>query len=172
MEWCMKRKIIPIKSRRWCTQDFKVRPINRKLKELGATRKNPALQDIGISIDEAHRANFSKHDVLYVVKQYPLIEQQLSRKDCARIIMEKGFPIPPKSGCDFCMFKNRKQMMKLKAEKPERFHKIVLMEKNDRYYPNKPLIGNFTLESLEQNQSLDTFVEDEIDSCESGYCFV
>src|SRR3990167_1294376 len=173
MEWCMMRKIIPIRTRRWCTMDFKVKPINRFLRSIGATRKNPIIQDIGISLDESHRANFSKKDVKYTIKEYPLLDAKLTRRDCYRIILELGYPIPPKSGCDFCMFSKRKDMRELKAKHQERFHKIVLMEKNDRYYPTKPMIGNSVLENLEMNQSLDAFYDDEeIESCDSGQCFV
>ncbi len=175
MEWCLKRKILPIRARRWCTQDFKVKPINREIRKLGATKKNPIHQDIGISLDEAHRANFSKFDVQYIVKEYPLLDLKLTRNDCYRIIQEHGFPIPPKSGCDFCPYTKRKDMRKLKAEHPERFHQIVLMEKNDRYYPKKPLIGNSPLENLEMNESLDSYTrEPEFgdDGCDSGHCFV
>lgn len=172
MEWCLHRKILPIVSRRWCTSDFKIKPINRFLRKIGATKKNPVHVDIGISLDESHRANFTKKDVQYVIKEYPLLDHKLTRKDCYTIIEDHGWPAPAKSGCDFCMFNKRSHFRKLRTDQPERFHKIVLMEQNDRYYPRKPLIGNFPLEGLEKNGSLDDYAdEDEIDSCDSGHCF-
>ena len=103
MEHCLDRKIIPIRARRWCTQDFKVKPILKEIRRRGATKKNPTISCIGISIDEAHRANFTT-SVLYQVLEYPLIDKKLSRKDCHDIIEKHGFPQPPKSGCDFCMY--------------------------------------------------------------------
>ena len=173
MDWCLKRKILPIRTRRWCTQDFKIKPINRFIRKLGATKKNPVTTDIGISLDESHRANFNKKDVQYVKKEYPLLDQKITRRRCYEIIEEHGFPIPPKSGCDFCMFQKRSEMRKLFATQPERFHKIVLMEQNDRYYPRKPLIGTFPLEGLEKNGSLDDYTDEEgFESCDSGHCFV
>lgn len=172
MSWCIHRRILPIKSRRWCTSDFKIKPINRYLRKLGATKKNPIHVDIGFSIDESHRVNFSKKDVLYVVKEYPLLDAKLSRKDCYKIITDYGWPIPEKSGCDFCMFNKRSHFRKLQLDQPERFHKIVMMEQNDRFYPRKPLTGKYLLESIEQNGSLDNFLEDENESCDSGHCFV
>jgi 3'-phosphoadenosine 5'-phosphosulfate sulfotransferase (PAPS reductase)/FAD synthetase len=176
MEWCLKRKIIPIRTRRWCTQDFKIKPINRFLRKIGATKRHPVHQDIGISLDESHRANFSKKDVKYVVKEYPLLDAKLTRRDCYEIIAKHGWPLPPKSGCDFCPYVKRKDMRKLLAEDPDRFHKIVLMEQNDRYYPHKPLIGGSPLANLELNQSLDNFTDEdediELDTCDSGNCFV
>jgi len=173
MEWCMKRKIIPIRTRRWCTQDFKIKPINRFLRKIGATKKNPAHVDIGISLDESHRANFSKKDVQYVKKEYPLLDRKITRNECYAIIEKHGFPIPPKSGCDFCMFQRRREILKLKAADPERFHKIVLMEQNDRYYPKKPMIGKYPLESIENINTMDQYMEEEEieDTCDSGHCF-
>lgn len=171
MQWCIKRKILPIKSRRWCTSDFKVKPINRFLRKIGATKKNPVHVDIGISLDESHRANFSKKDVQYVIKEYPLLDQKITRSMCYEIIQKHGFPIPAKSGCDFCMFTKRKDMVKLMVKDPDRFKEIVDMEKNDRYYPKKPLIGKYPLENLLQNKSLDDFSDDDDMSCDSGHCF-
>ena len=170
MDWCLKRRIIPIRTRRWCTQDFKIKPINRFIRSIGATRKNPVLQDIGISLDESHRANFSKTMPKYVKLEYPLLDAKLTRRDCYKIIQDAGFPIPPKSGCDFCPYTKRKDMRVLLAGDKERFMQIVKMEQNDRYYPKKPLIGNFPLDSLLQNDSLDNYIEEE-DTCSSEACF-
>ena len=175
MEWCLKRKILPIRSRRWCTQDFKIKPINRFIKSLGATKKNPIYTDIGISLDESHRANFTVTKPLYVRQFYPLLDNQITRRECYEIIKQHNFPIPVKSGCDFCPYTKRKDMRKLRADDPKRFHEIVLMEQNDRYYPKKPLIGISPLENLEKNQSLDDFDDnndnDDLESCDSGHCF-
>jgi hypothetical protein len=173
MEWCLKRKIIPIRTRRWCTQDFKIKPINRFIRSIGATRKNPIIQDIGISLDESHRANFSKTMPKYVKLEYPLLDAKLTRRECIEIIKNHGWPLPVKSGCDFCPYTKRKDMRELLAKDPERFNKIIEMEKNDRYYPRKPLIGTSPLENLLKNESLDNYVESEImDTCDSGHCFV
>ena len=79
MDHCLKQKIIPIPTRRWCTHDFKVRPIQRELRKRGATKKNPITSCIGISIDEAHRANFNS-GVQYQVMEYPLVDKKISRK--------------------------------------------------------------------------------------------
>ncbi len=173
MDWCIKRKILPIRTRRWCTVDFKVKPINRFIRSLGATKKNPVYQDIGISLDESHRANFAKNGPKYVKIDYPLIDQKITRRQCYEIIEAHGFPIPAKSGCDFCMFQKRSEIRKLAGEKPERFKQIVEMEKNDRYYPRKPLIGTFPLEGLLHNGKMDDYMdEDGFESCDSGHCFV
>jgi 3'-phosphoadenosine 5'-phosphosulfate sulfotransferase (PAPS reductase)/FAD synthetase len=168
MEHCMKEKIIPIKMRRWCTQDFKVRPIQKKLKELGATAKNPIISDIGISFDESHRANFT-NDRKFQVMEYPLLDYKLTRKDCYDIILKHNFPLPEKSGCDFCMFQKRSELRKLALNDPERFEKIVKMEKNSYDYPKRPLVGSFVLDGILNSNTLDEYMEE---SCDSGHCMV
>ena len=188
MERSIEKKTTPIRSRRWCTIDFKIKPIHRFLRYIGASRKNPVIEDLGISIDESHRANFSKKDVQYIKKEWPLIDANLSRRDCHEIIKSHDFPAPVKSGCDFCPFTNRKELRKLSVADPERFLKIVHMEKNDRKYPKKYLIGKYPLENMILNTSLDSFngggsqaqilIEEEAEAaaeengtCETGHCF-
>tara|TARA_R110002110_G_scaffold334835_1_gene545681 strand:+ start:55 stop:750 length:696 start_codon:yes stop_codon:yes gene_type:complete len=169
MEHCLKQKIIPIITRRWCTHDFKVRPIQRELRKRGATKKNPIICSIGISIDEAHRANFNS-GVKYQVLEYPLIDAKLSRADCYKIIEKHGYPIPPKSGCDLCPFFSKNHFRKLAKKNPERFKKIVEMEKNSYSYGKYYLKGKYPLQMILDNTSLDEFSEYD-DSCDSGHCF-
>ena len=166
---CLDKKIIPIPTRRWCTADFKIKPIKRKLRELGATAKNPITSIIGISYDEGHRANFNS-DVKYQLMEYPLVDKKITRKMCHDIIEKHGFPQPPKSGCDFCMFFSRNHFRKLSKEDPERFAEIVAMEKNSYSYGRYYLKGKYPLESISSNALLDDFT-DLKDSCDSGHCF-
>lgn len=181
MQWCMKRKILPIRTRRWCTEDFKVKPINRFIRKLGARKRKPVIEDIGISADESQRANFSKKDVQYAKKEYPFLDcsPKITRNDCYKIILGNKWPLPPKSGCDFCMFQKRSTLRKMLAtpEGRARLEQINEMEKNDRYYPNKPLIGKYVIDGMLRNDTLDNFIEqlpdEEYDEgCDSGHCFV
>ena len=174
MGWCFTKRVIPFRSRRWCTEKFKISPINRFIKSLGATKNNPIYMDIGISLDESHRANFTVTKPLYVKNSYPLLDNKITRRECYEIIKEHGFPVPVKSGCDFCPYANRKEMIKLMAEQPERFHRIVEMEKNSKKYPKQTLLGNVPLAHFEMNQSLDDFNEEykeDESTCDSGHCF-
>ena len=178
MDLCIERRTLPIKSRRWCTADMKIKPIRRFLKYVGATKKTPAIIDIGISKGEAWRAKLSNYEVQFIKKEWPLVAEGISRAGCVEIIKKHGYPVPVKSGCDFCPFQSKKDLVKLKEKQPDRFIQIMNMEKNDRMYPTKPLIGKYPLENLLMNQSLDKFSglkkieepEPENQSCLSGYC--
>lgn len=170
MKHCLERKILPIPTRRWCTDEHKVKPILRELRRRGATKKNPITSIIGISYDEAHRANFST-SVLYQKLEYPLVDKKITRKDCIDIIDKHGYPQPPKSGCDFCMFFSKNHFRKLAIDDPKRFKEIVDMEQNSYSYPKYTLKGKYPLQMILDNTSLDEFTEYD-DSCDSGHCFV
>jgi len=170
-EHCKERKVIPFRRSRWCTQDYKIAPINKKLRELGATRKKPINVMIGFSLDESHRLKFYPRDKpLYNHRIYPLLDDKITRRQCAEIIRNQGWPMPIKSGCDFCPFMRRSQFRALAGTDPARFKEIVELEKNGRDYPKDTITGK-PLESLLLNQSLAAWMEDDFEAtCDTGHC--
>lgn len=95
--------------RRQCTQDFKLLPIMRKIRQLCGLRprqRSPKTveveQWIGISLDEAIRMKPSRHD--FIEHRWPLIEKRMTRADCLNWLDGRGYPRPPKSACTFCPY--------------------------------------------------------------------
>lgn len=88
---------------RSCTRNFKIGVVGRWLREHGATPKQPATVNIGISTDEIQRVS-GKHVLAYETPAYPLIDLGLSRTDCGKVIADAGLPVPRKSSCFFCPF--------------------------------------------------------------------
>ena len=86
--------------RRQCTSKFKVRPINKLLREMGATAKSPVIQWIGISVDEVHRMKPSQ--VKYVQHRFPLVDKRLGRDSCYQWLVDNDFKIPARSSCVGC----------------------------------------------------------------------
>ena len=170
MNYCMKKKLIPTRSFRWCTHKFKIMPIRKEVRKRGATAKNPFYQDIGITTDEIHRANGQKYDTLYLKSEYPLLDTKESRQNCADGIKAMGYPIPPKSGCYYCPYAKKKEMRKLHAEHRILYDKASIMEQNNGQYPKMTLFS-VPLKNLNENTSLDDF-DDELGECDSGHCFV
>ncbi len=92
---------------RQCTNHWKIRPFRRALRSLmrecgariGRTSVSVAL---GISYDEIER--MTQPDVSYYAHVFPLIERRMTRFDCARLLVENGLPVPPKSACWFCPY--------------------------------------------------------------------
>lgn len=121
---------------RSCTQDYKIRPIRRKVRELaGLTRKRspkePVVEQwIGISCDEAQRMKDSREP--WVRHRYPLIELGMTRADCLKWIAAHGYPTPPKSSCTFCPFHDAEQWKATKAD-PEAWAQALEMDERIRH---------------------------------------
>ncbi|MCL5266683.1 MAG: phosphoadenosine phosphosulfate reductase [Bacteroidetes bacterium] len=159
---------------RTCTTDFKIKVIAKELKEMGATKENPGIVGIGISTDEAHRAN-NRTVIAWERTEYPLLKLRLSRSDCARIIRDAGLPEPPKSACWFCPFHRPSEWQRLQREEPELFQKAVELERfiNER----RRRLGKDSVWLTRFGKPLDevfsvtqTELPFELDNCESGYC--
>lgn len=126
---------------RQCTEDFKIKPIQRKLRELLGIRprqhgpKDVAVEQvIGISTDEASRQRDSR--VRWSEHRYPLVENGLSRAACVDWLDDKGFPKPPKSACTFCPYHNDRMWREMKHDDPESFAEAV--EVDEAIRPGMP----------------------------------
>ena len=100
--------------KRQCTTNYKIGPIRRQLRALGALRAHPADVLIGISLDEVRRMRDS--DVRYVRHVYPLVERRMTRGDCLTWLRQRGYPEPQKSACVGCPFRSADDWRRLTAE--------------------------------------------------------
>jgi hypothetical protein len=94
--------------RRQCTGDYKIDPIERKVRELLGLvarqrwpREVRAIQVMGISIDEASRMRASR--IPTIAHEYPLIDLGWTRSKCLAWLAARGWH-PPKSACTFCPY--------------------------------------------------------------------
>jgi hypothetical protein len=164
--------------RRSCTQDFKIVPIAKLAKALGATPADPAVIGLGISIDEFQRMSSTNH-IAYTVREYPLIDLRLDRSNCMSIIERAGLPIPPKSSCFFCPFHTRGAWQRLRQDRPALFDKSValetmLNERRDAHGQTRVFLHSSSLPLLQATSPhrQDGIFDEQEDSCESGYCMV
>ena len=121
-DYSFKHNVIPTRIRRWCTDKFKISVINKYI-------ERPCFQMIGFSTDEAHRAKISI--TKGVENRFPLLERDIDRNECIKIIESHGFRIPMKSGCYFCPFQRVGQWRKLREEHPDLFCKALALEHNE-----------------------------------------
>lgn len=113
---------------RQCTHDFKILPIQRKTRELLKEAKiRSAVKWIGISLDEISRIKPSQNR--YEIARWPLIELRKNRHDCMVWMVNRGFPIPPRSSCVFCPYHNDYEWHRLKVEEPRSFSRAVRFER-------------------------------------------
>lgn len=119
--------------RRQCTNEFKIIPIQKKVRELLGYRKyqripaNSATMWIGISTDEAVRQKPSR--VAWIEHRWPLLELNLSRQNCLDWFNKINAPQPPKSSCLGCPFHSDKEWLLVKNGDPKEWEHTVAMDK-------------------------------------------
>lgn len=128
-----RRRVFPSALWRWSTRDFKVRPIHKYYRSLGAHIN----QYVGIAYDEIERMKDSK--VGFITNLYPLIDRKMTRADCVRVIEEAGLPVPEKSGCYFCPFNSADRWQWLYTRHPDLFERSVALEENSKHFPDQRL---------------------------------
>jgi hypothetical protein len=123
-------------ARRQCTSEYKLGPINRKVRELlGAkpptfrtvAKGNVAVQWIGFSTDEVHRVN-NRRENRYTIKRYPLLELGMSRKDCERWLKLQGWGHTVKSSCIGCPFHGNAAWRDMRDHRPDEWADAVAFD--------------------------------------------
>ena len=160
---------------RSCTLDFKIRRVDRYLREHGA-KVQKAIVGLGISLDEFQRMR-NDSGIEWKKLDYPLIDLRLTRQDCINIIRSAGLPVPPKSSCWFCPFHSLRTWQEMRQGQPALFEKAASLEAllNDR----RETLGRdkvwFSRKLKPLAQATTDLTQDSLfedDMCESGYCMV
>ena len=123
-------------SRRQCTHNYKIRPIQRRMRELVGrsprSKYGPSVtQWLGISVDEAHRMKDSGVD--WIKNRYPLVEMGMTRSDCRRWFAARypGRPLV-KSSCVGCPFHSDAEWLRLAQECPDDMAKTIRLDERLR----------------------------------------
>lgn len=118
---------------RKCTKDYKIDPIEAKIRELLGVRKgqrvptgHQCVQWVGISLDEIGRMRESSKR--WVRNHYPLVDRRMTRHDCLLWLQRAGHPPPPKSACVFCPYRSNTQWQVMQREHPEDFAAAVAFD--------------------------------------------
>lgn len=119
--------------RRQCTADYKILPVNKKVRQLLGLQSNEKRKKgtkvemlMGISMDEVYRVKENR--LKYITNVYPLIELGMNRNDCLNWIKQNNYPTPPRSACTFCPFHNNSEWRKIKENKEE-WHSVVELDR-------------------------------------------
>jgi hypothetical protein len=92
---------------RTCTERFKIGPIRRELRAMGA---RSAEMWLGISTDEIQRLKPS--NAKWIENRFPLIDANMSRNDCLAFLSSIGIEAT-RSACTFCPYKGREEWTRL-----------------------------------------------------------
>lgn len=162
---------------RSCTIDFKIKVVDRWLKEHRA--KNEGAQvGIGISLDEFQRMRKGiDPETPWKELVYPLIDLRMTRQDCINVIEQAGLPVPPKSSCYFCPMHSMPVWQEMRNKEPELFQKACDLEDIMRsrakglgvdiwFTTKRKPLAMATTELVQGN----LFEDDQ--ACDSGYCFL
>ena len=123
--------------RRQCTENYKVKPIRKKIRELLGLRRGQRVPSgvsvevwLGISTDEAIRMKSSRDR--WVTNRYPLIEAGMSRTDCADWWTARYDRPLERSACVACPFQSRRRWVETKRRWPEMFAEAVEIDEKLR----------------------------------------
>jgi len=164
---------------RQCTRDYKIVPIEQKIRALlgykkGERVKKQVRQWFGISTDEAQRMRDSR--IKWIDNYYPLIDKRMSRNDCQRYLNDHGFSEVIKSSCIGCPFHSGATWVNMKKYRPTDWSDAVDFDRKMRLgdlkgSPNKTYLSRHCV-PLEE-AVLREFDEDQLDlfgeECE-GMC--
>ena len=169
--------------RRSCTEDFKIKTIDRWLRAHGG-KSQGSMVGLGISLDEAERVkpNMDEETRAWKENAWPLIfdyQPPLTRQDCMNIIARAGLPVPPKSSCYFCPFHRPRVWQEMRERQPDLFEKAVELERlinarRARSGKDQVWLTRFCkpLDKVTTAEYAQASLFETNDLCESGYCMV
>jgi hypothetical protein len=119
--------------KRQCTSEYKIAPLDRKVRELagiGRRRKFPSGPEVeqwfGISLDEIRRMRISRHK--WSTNYYPLVDIGWDRARCKSWLESRGVDAP-RSACIGCPYRSNAEWRALKISSPAEFADAVLVDR-------------------------------------------
>jgi hypothetical protein len=133
---CINQQMLPSVAygHKSCSQKFKRAPQDKWCNNWPIAKqcwKNgfKIVKYIFFDIDEGHRTEKDFSDAKYDYC-YLLVQHELSRFDCIKIIIDEGLPLPPKSSCTFCPSMKPYEIIELYETQPKEFYDAIIMEIN------------------------------------------
>lgn len=121
--------------KRQCTSEYKIRPIERKVRELWGDRERTTgcvSQWMGISGDEQRRIRTSR--TYWIMFYYPLVfafERPMHRHDCLNWLIAQGFKDVPRSSCLGCPYHTDKEWREIQ-KRPDEWADVVAFDESIR----------------------------------------
>jgi 3'-phosphoadenosine 5'-phosphosulfate sulfotransferase (PAPS reductase)/FAD synthetase len=119
---------------RWCTQRMKKDEFKKArtiIKRKYGCKKTDIIEFHGIALDEEERSEKNKEKVV----KYPLIDWEMTEKDCLQYCYSKGFDWSglyekfDRVSCWCCPLSNKKELAILKRDYPELWSRMLSWEK-------------------------------------------
>jgi hypothetical protein len=156
----------------YCSSEWKKYVFRRYVRSKGIER---CVTWLGMSADEVERIKPS--EVQWQQYAWPLaFDVPLTRAGCVQLVLNYGWPHPPKSCCWDCPNRRNPQWLRLKTQYPGDFARAVTRDKQIR--AADPLHAVYLHASRQPLDEVDftrpdtPLFSDEHDGCQTGYCFV
>lgn len=115
----------PALGRRQCTAEYKIRPIDQRVRELCGLEKGQrckeqlAVQIMGLSFDEPKRVANVKgrfESIAWSKPEFPLFDEYMTRADCVEYLRKRlpNYEVP-RSACVYCPFHSDAEWAAIKA---------------------------------------------------------
>ena len=113
--------------RRQCTREYKIEAIAQEIRRILGLKKGQHAAGkylveewIGISVDEVTRAKPSRYS--WIKTRWPLLfDRPMRRSDCLAWLKGADFPLPKKSACTFCPYRQTVDYARWREELPDLF---------------------------------------------------
>ena len=153
--------------RRQCTHEWKIRPMDIHLRGMGGVWE----KWIGISLDEWQRVKSAR--AKWYTMYYPLIEQRMTRADCAYYLKNHNLPIPPKSSCVFCPYHSRSGWESVKRDATDWALAVQTDESIRDISPHGAFIHALRIPIANAVKVPEDFGFEQLELCDSeGGCFL
>jgi hypothetical protein len=143
-------QMVPSMLARWCTRMFKIVPVEKYI-------ETPCFMHLGIDASEAKRARLNSKKG--VESRWLLIENDIDREGCEKMILAAGLAVPPKSGCFFCPFQRKQQWKKLRRTHPDLFCQAQKLEQRNMAY--RVSVGKPAFSLRGDGKTLDQIINDK-----------
>jgi len=127
--------------RGFCSSHWKRDVMRRWLvKQMGITSYNLAF---GIHSDEYERMTTARQKSVFNI--YPLVDMDITRRDCALVAREVFGELPPRSRCWLCPGQNKADWAEVKRAFPELYAEAIVIDRESQERANIKLFGRGSL---------------------------
>lgn len=126
----------PAIARRQCTNEYKLKPLLNKQREIAGLKRGQRSKQhlittvIGISWDESQRMRDAAFP--WIKNEYPLIDLQMTRRECLQWNESNGYALPPRSACLGCPYHSNIEWRHIKETDPAGWADVVEFDERIR----------------------------------------
>lgn len=120
-----------------CSKDFKTRVVAREIaRRLGipAGRRGPRepVVELWVGMTRDEMTRVATNERKWIHNRHPLVELNMHRRDVERWFAQRGYPLPTKSSCLYCPFRDNAAWERMKVQDPLDFERACQWDEGVR----------------------------------------